>query len=169
MGVLKYPLRSKPGGWNMVKLVVKTLEDTVKRWVEETPKRAAYYELYTPAAGKRWEEHTVGAMDTYKAAVTAIGIERRFAGGVRRVGAPKFVNKVKKVGIARFGPGIVAAEDYYKGGIDPFLKRLAEIDVPERKPRGDPANLKRVEVIFKELHELRLKRLAELIGMAAAS
>jgi len=153
----------------MVKMIVKTLEDTVKRWVEETPKRAAYYELYTPAAGKRWEDHTVAAMNTYKAAIAAPGVEKRFAGGVRRVGATKFVDKVKKVGITRFGPGVTAAKDYYNAGIAPFLKRLMEIDIPERKPRGDPANLARVEKIFKELHELRLKRLAELIGMAAAS
>jgi len=153
----------------MVKLKVKTLADTVKRWVTEAPKRAEYYKLYTPAAAEFWEEKAVLAAPTYKAAVTAIDIDKRFAGGIRRVGAKKFKNKVERVGIDRYGPGIAAAEDYYKTGIDPFLKRLTEIDVPERKPRGDPANLKRVEVIFKELHDLRLKRLAELIGMAAAS
>ena len=153
----------------MARLKVKSLGDTVERWVTETPRRADYYAKYTPAAAEDWEKNTVAAAPIYKAAVQAADIDKRFAGGVKRVGAAKFRRKVESVGKARFGPGIEAARDDYNAGIAPFLEVLTKLDVPERKPRGDPANLKRVEVIAKALHEERLKRLAALVGAGAAS
>jgi len=144
----------------MVKLRVKTLEDTTTKWTEEAPRRAPYYEKYTPPAAARWEANTIAAEATYKSAVTAPDIAKRFVGGVKRVKAAKFERKVKAVGVARFGPGIVAAKDDFNAGIKPYLEELAVIDVPARKPRGDPANMERVRAIFDALHKKRLALLA---------
>ncbi len=153
----------------MAKLKVKPLEDTVKRWVEETPKRSTYYERYTPEAAETWEKNAIGAAAIYKAAVQAADIDKRFAGGIKRVGAAKFRRKVTSVGVARFGPGITAAEEDYKSGIAWVIEELNKIEVPERKPRGDPSNYDRVRKIGEHLHKKRLERLAALIGAAAAS
>jgi len=146
----------------MVKPIVPELTDVVAKWVEEAPKRAPYYEKYAPAAAARWEAHTKAAKATYKAAVTAPGIEARFVGGVARVGAAKFERKVKAVGVARFGPGIVAAEADYSTGVAPFLAEIAKTEIPPRKPRGDIGNLERVKNIFVALHKKRLAILAAL-------
>jgi len=144
----------------MVKLIVKPLEDTVRRWVEETPRRSPYYEAYTPAAASRWEANATAAAPVYKAAVTAPDIDRRFAGGIKRVKASKFERKVRAVGVARFGPGITAAREDYSSGVSPYLSELAALDIPPRKPRGDPGNLERVRAIFDSLHKKRLALLA---------
>jgi len=145
------------------KLKVKPREDVVAKWVEEAPRRAPYYEKYTPPAADDWESKAADAAPVYKAAVTAPDIDVRFKGGIKRVGAAKFKRKVLSVGVARFGPGITAAKEDYDVGVAPFLEELAVIDVPERKPRGDPANIKRVEAIFTALHKKRLAMLAALI------
>jgi len=144
----------------MVKVTVKPKEDVVAKWVEEAPKRAVYYEKYTPPAAPKWEAETIKAESTYKAAVTAPGIEKRFIGGVKRVGAAKFERKVTAVGIARFGPGIEAAKDDYDKGVTPFLAEIAATDIPERKPRGDPANWERSKKLGLALHKKRLALLA---------
>ncbi len=153
----------------MPKLKVKSIEDTTKRWVEETPKRATYYERYTPAAAEDWEKNAVAAAPIFKTAVQAADIDKRFAGGIKRVGAAKFKRKVTSVGVARFGPGITAAEDDYRSGMSWVIEELSKIEVPERKPRGDPSNYERVKKIGDHLHKERLKRLAALIGAASAS
>ncbi|MEM4469070.1 MAG: hypothetical protein QXS32_08410 [Candidatus Nezhaarchaeales archaeon] len=96
----------------------------------------------------------------YKAAVTMPGIEKRFAGGVKKAGAEKFAGKVTAVGVDRYPRGVEAAKPDYAKGIAPYLEELAKIDVPERRPRGDPANLKRVEAIAVALNKKRLAELA---------
>jgi len=146
------------------KLIVPTAAEIAKKWKDVTPARAVYYEEKTPLAGDLWEANAKAAKGTYKAAVTAPKIEERFAGGIGRVGAAKFVRKVKAVGIDRFGPGVEAAEVDMREGFAPYRDVLDGLVVPDRKPRGDIANLKIVEAIFKALHE---KRLA-LLGAAGA-
>jgi len=145
----------------MVKLVVKPVGKVVKKWVTEAPKRKDYYAEEAPAAAERWEGNTIAAKAIYKAAVTATGIDDRFAGGVKGK-APKFKRKVSTVGADRYPSGIEAAEPEYRAGMEWVIKKLSEIDVPERKPRGDPSNYKRVETIGDALHKERLARLAAL-------
>lgn len=143
------------------KLEVPTADVVSKKWAEVTPARAAYYESETPKAADLWESNTKGAKGTYKAAVADPKISDRFAGGVAGK-ADKFKRKVTDVGIARFGPGITAAEADMKTGVDPYLAVLAGIEVADRKPRGDPANYNIVKSIGDPLHKKRLALLGAL-------
>ena len=144
----------------MVKLVVPTLDEISKKWVDETPRRSVYYEKNAPAAAPRWAANAIAAEAVYKAAITAPGVEKRYAGGIKRVGAPKYERKIKEVGVARFGPGVTAAKLDFENGIKPYRDELAAIDIPTRKPRGDPGNLDRVRAIMEALHKKRLAILA---------
>ena len=144
----------------MQKPVVPTAEEVAKKWAEETPRRASYYEKNTPPAAERWAAETIAAADNYKSAVQAADIGKRFSGGVKRVGAAKFRRKVEAVGIGRFGPGVVAAEEDMKSGVDPYLVVIAATDIGARKPRGDPANYDRVKKIGDALNKKRLAVLA---------
>ncbi|MEM1518178.1 MAG: hypothetical protein QW789_03540 [Nitrososphaerota archaeon] len=144
----------------MPKLVVKSREETSAKWVEETPRRSTYYQRYTAAAAGQWEANTLAAATTYKNAISAPDIDRRFVGGVKRAGAAKFARKVTEVGVARFAPGVSAAKTDYESAIAPYLDELAKIDVPPRKPRGDPGNLDRVKAIFEALRKKKLAMLA---------
>lgn len=144
----------------MPKLIVPPTTEVVTKWSEETPKRATYYSKEAPAAAERQNANAIAAAPMYKAAVTAPDIDRRFAGGLKKAGPTKFRRKVEAVGVARFGPGVSAAKDDYSTGVDPYLKELATIEVPERKPRGDPANYDRVVKIGTALNKKRLALLA---------
>jgi len=144
----------------MAKLKVKAKEDVVGKWAEVTPARASYYEKYATVAGAEWEAKASAAAATYKSAVTAPDIDKRFQMGVKNAGAAKFERKVKEVGVGRFGPGVTAAKPDYDAKFAPYLAEIAAIEVPDRKPRGDPANLDRVKAIATALNKKRLAMLA---------
>lgn len=144
----------------MPKPVVPSAEDVAKKWGEETPRRSTYYEKNAPLAADRWEANASAAAKTFKAAVQATDIDKRFKGGIKKAGAAKFKRKVVDVGVARFGPGVTAAIEDMKDGVDPYLAVIAATEISERKPRGDPANYKRVEEIGDALHKKRLAMLA---------
>ena len=137
------------------KLVVPDTAYIAKKWAEETPKRSTYYEEKAPAAGDLWETNTVGAKGTYKAAVADPKIGDRFAGGAKGK-AEKFKRKIVDVGVARFGPGVAAAQPDMESGFAPYQAVLAAISVPDRKPRGDPSNYAIVQKIGDPLHKKRL-------------
>ena len=144
----------------MTKPIVPSADEVAKKWADETPRRATYYEKATPPAADRWATNTTAAADNYKAAVQAVDIAKRFAGGIKRVGSAKFKRKVEAVGIARFGPGVSAALEDMKTGVDPYLAVIGATEIPDRKPRGDPANYERVKKIGTALNTKRLALLA---------
>jgi len=144
----------------MPKPIVPTAEDVAKKWAEETPRRSSYYEKETPAAADRWATEAAAAAENFKAAVQAADIGRRFAGGIKKVGATKFKRKVEAVGVTRFGPGVSAAVEDMKTGVDPYLAVIAATELGARKPRGDPGNYDRVKKIGDGLHAKRLAVLA---------
>ena len=137
------------------KLTCPSADEVAKKWGEVTPGRSAYYEANTPIASSKWEGNTIAAKGTFKAAIQAPGIENRFAGGVRGQ-ASKFARKVTDVGVARFGPGVSAAVTDMSTGFSPFATLINTITVPDRKPRGDPANYEIVKKIGDPLHKKRL-------------
>jgi len=135
-------------------------DEVAKKWKDETPRRASYYEKNTPPAAAAWEANASAAAPTYKSAVQATDIDKRFKGGIKKAGAGKFQRKVTSVGVARFGPGVEAAEGDMKTGVEPFLSVIAATEISERKPRGDPSNYARVKEIGDALHKKRLALLA---------
>jgi len=143
----------------LVKVDVPSAEQVAKKWVEEAPKRAVYYKENTIGSGSKWESETGKAADTYKAAVQAADIGKRFKGGVKGKGA-KFDRKVEDVGATRYGPGIQAAEEDMKTGVSDYLSEIAATDIDERGPRGDPGNWARSQKIGDALHKKRLAKLA---------
>lgn len=111
-------------------------------------------------AGGDWESGATAATKTYKAAVSAGDIDKRFSGGIKKAGAAKYNRKVKDVGVGRFGPGVSAAKSDMESNVAPYLTELGAIEVPERGPRGDAGNLERVRKIMDSLHKKRIAALA---------
>ena len=135
---------------------VKPLADVVKKWVDVTPARAAYYEQEASVAGTDWEKGATAAAAAFKAGVAAPNIEKMFTGGIKRAGAAKYERKVKAVGVTRFGPGVIAAEPDFSTGVEPMLATIAAITLAPRQPRGALANYARVQAIGVELNKKRL-------------
>ena len=142
------------------RISVKSASDIAKKWADVTPARASYYEVEAPAAAAEWEANTVAAGGTYKAGISVAGIEKRYVGGAKRAGAEKFRRKVVAVGVARYSPGVGAAEEDMAKGIAPFRDKLDGFEIPDRGPRGSPGNYAIVEKVGSMLHKERLAVLA---------
>lgn len=148
-------------------MAIKVKESGVSasKWSENAARASTEYAERAAASADEWARNTAAAADTYHQAVTAPGIEKRFARGVTRAGAAKFARKIVDVAKDRFAPGIAAAVGDYSAGVEPYLSTIAALTLSKRKPRGDPANYRRVEEVGKALNA---KRLA-LLGVSGSS
>lgn len=140
----------------MAKAKIRSVEEIAAKWKEVTPGRAGYYEAGIENPLEDWETNTKLAQGAYKAAVTASDIAARFIGGVARAGTAKWKRKAMAVGPRRFTEGVAVAEEDFRIGFAPHQAVIAATELPERKPRGDPANWGRSEVIGKALNKKRL-------------
>lgn len=147
----------------MVKAKIGTAEKIAEKWLEVTPGRSNYYESGVRDPDEDWETNTVAAGPAFKAAMSAVDIVKRFVGGAKKVGTAKWQRKSLDLGVGRFGPGVLAGGDDFKDGFAPFVPVIAAVEMPARKPRGDPGNYDRGKAIGDALHK---KRLA-LIGAGA--
>lgn len=142
---------------------IKTVATSTTKWSENAGRAAEEFAVNAEAAASEWQSKTVAAAGNFHAAITAPGMKERFAKGVTRAGAAKFARKIRDVARDRFAPGVAAAITDYSAGVEPFFSTIAALTLSARKPRGDPANYRRVEEVGKALNA---KRLA-LLGVGA--
>ena len=143
---------------------VKSSDAASTKWGENAARAATEFAANAEAAAEDWARLTAASADNFGQAITAPGIKNRFRAGVVKAGAAKFARKIRDVAKDRFGPGVTAAVPDYKGGVEPFFATLASLTLSLRKPKGDPANYRRVEEVGKALNA---KRLAMLGGGGA--
>jgi len=135
---------------------VKDVTMSTSKWGDNAARAAESFAVEAEAGAEAWAKNTAAATDTFHQAITAPGIKERFKRGVTRAGAAKFARKVRDVGRDRFAPGVAAATEDYKANVEPYFNTIASLTLSTRKPRGDPANFKRVEEVGKALNAKRL-------------
>ncbi len=140
-------------------LKVKSVDASTEKWRDNAGRSAEAFATEAEASAEAWARNTAASADTFHQAITAAGIKERFRRGVTRAGAAKFARKIRDVARDRFAPGVAAAEADYKAGAEPYLQTIAGLTLSGRKPRGDPANYRRVEEVGKALNAKRLAML----------
>ncbi len=135
---------------------VKSAAEIAAKWGRVTPQRQADYEAGATVAGAKQNANAIAAAKAFQSAVQAANIGQMFAGGLRKAGADKYNRKVKEVGVARFGPGVIAAQPDMASGMAPMVETIAAITPPARAPRGDISNRARSEVYQVALNKKRL-------------
>jgi len=135
---------------------VKSVADVAAKYAEVTPGPQKYYEANASVAGVNWQAGTQAASKSFQQAITSGDMEKKFLGGIKRAGAEKYNRKVKDVGVARYGPGVQAAQTDYANGVSPYLDEISKLTLPARAPRGDVSNLQRSAVVAKALNAKRL-------------
>ncbi|KKN22375.1 hypothetical protein LCGC14_0915670 [marine sediment metagenome] len=140
-------------------LKVKPIDASATKWMDNASRSAEAFATEAEASAEAWARNTAAAADTFHQAISAPGIKERFRRGVTRAGAQKFARKIRDVARDRFAPGVTAALADYKAGAEPYLQTIAGLTLSSRKPRGDPANYRRVEEVGKALNAKRLAML----------
>ncbi len=145
-------------------LKVKPIDASTEKWSDNAGRAADRFAIEAEASAELWATNTVKAADTFGQAISAPGIKERFRRGVAKAGAAKFARKIRDVAKDRFGPGVSFASVDYKDGAAPYYSTLAALTLDARKPRGDPANYRRVEQVGKALNAKRLALLGASAG-----
>lgn len=145
------------------KLKIAATGTITDKWVDVTPGRAGYYESAVKVAGADWESGAVLSQSNYKAAISAPDIAKRFVGGIKNAGAAKYERKAGTLGKDRFGPGVSAAKEDFNTGFAPYRDVIEGLEVPDRKPRGDPSNYE----IGKKVGDALFKKRIALLGATA--
>lgn len=136
-------------------MIVPNAARIAKKWARVTPERTEDYEDGVRNPLRDWATETTAAEDNYEAGVKAAITRKAFGKGVNRVGTAKQKAKTILKGIPRWPEGVRVAESDMQAGMEPVVKVLEDLTLPQRYPTGDPRNIKRVEVIQQALHKLK--------------
>lgn len=135
---------------------IKSLARIVKKWTTVTPGRQDEYIEGVKAPRRDWETETIKAEAAYEAGLRASLADKRFGSGVKRVGSKKWKEKTLSKGPGRWAEGVSISGDDYARGFGPYAEVIAGLILPPRKATGDPANIARVAIIAKALHDKKL-------------
>jgi hypothetical protein len=129
-----------------------------KKFVARASAATNDYKTGVEAAGQDWQANTERSGDNYAAGVQqAIG-DKRFERGVQAAGAAKFVTRASTLGAQRFPTGVGAAEADFAKGAAPYLDALKSMELPPRRPKGDPGNQARAQAVAMRLRAIKVGR-----------
>jgi hypothetical protein len=135
---------------------VKDAATSAAKFTQRGAAAAGDYQSGVRGAGAKWQQATGAAAENYAAGVQdAIG-RGAFARGVSKAGGAKFETKASTVGARRFPEGIRDAGPAFQEGVQPYLQVIAGLTLPPRRPKGDPANFQRVQVIGEALRRRKV-------------
>lgn len=126
---------------------IKSMSATGKKWAEKAAASSGEYELGVRNPKIDWAAATAGAVDSYKAGITASLTNDSYKKGVQRAGTAAWQKGAIEKGTARFGPGVQVAQPDYEKGFAPFHKAIESTTLPTRYARRDPRNIERVRVM----------------------
>lgn len=135
---------------------VKSLDRTVRKWERQSAAATPEYQAGIEDPRADWADATQAAEGSYeKGVVSAIG-RKAFGKGVRAAGTDKWRRGALNKGVQRWAAGISASLDEYRRGYEPYRQVIENTKLPPRGPKGDPANIARVAVMAKALHDKKL-------------
>jgi hypothetical protein len=135
---------------------IKDTNSLATKYVQRAGAAASDYKDGVSAAGSDWETNTKAAADNYAAGVQqAIG-DGRFIKGVSAAGSSKFVTRASTLGAQRYPTGVGAAQNDWAKGAQPYLDALKGMDLPPRRPKGDPGNQARANAVATRLRSMKV-------------
>jgi len=103
-----------------------------------------------------WAQATAAAEKNYNSAVQAAISRGSFGKGVQKAGSKSWQEGALTKGPTRWAEGVRLAVPKYEKNFSPFREVIQRTTLPPRGPKGDPANIQRVAVMAKALHDAKL-------------
>ena len=130
----------------------KSLEATTAKWQKNVANASQDYADGVANPRNDWEAATKKAAGIYKEAVIKAANEGKFERGVAGKGA-KWAHNAATKGVERWPGGVAQAGPEYSSGMGKVLSALNGVQLPAKRPAGDPANLQRVAAVNKAVHD----------------
>lgn len=135
---------------------IKSMDRINSKWVRVTSGAGAEYEEGVRNPSADWQKETASANAAYKAGLQKSIAADSFLKGVNSAGTSKWQDMAIAKGPSRFTQGVALAVDAYSAGFAPYRQTIQGLTLPPRGPKGDPANINRVAVVAKALHDKKL-------------
>lgn len=135
---------------------IKDTGTLAKKFVRNAGAAAGDYKDSVAQSGQDWEANTKAGADNWATGTQQAIADGRFARGVGNAGAAKFVARATTLGAQRYPTGVGAAEGDWAKGAQPYLDALKSIDLPLRRPKGDPQNQQRANVVAQKLRSMKV-------------
>lgn len=100
-----------------------------------------------------WQSQTLAAKERHKAAVTQSLSRDDWGKGVAATPSSYQQQQAATLGPARYQQGVSQAASRYEQAVAPYLDTIANLNLPPRGPKGDPANMQRAAMVAKALHD----------------
>lgn len=137
---------------------IKDAGSLAKKFVQRAAAAGGDYKEGVTNAGGDWETQTRAAGENYAQGVQAAIAGKRFEKGVGNAGAAKYTTRAGTVGAQRYPQGVQLAEGAWAQGTQPYLQALASMNLPPRRPKGDPGNYARANAVAQQLRDMKVGR-----------
>jgi hypothetical protein len=136
-------------------LKVKDSAASRDKFIARGSSAAGDYASGVKGAGPAWAQGASAGADNYAAGVQDAITRGAFARGVQQAGPAKYEGRASTVGAQRFPQGIRDAGPAWEAGTKPYLDTLSSLTLPPRRPKGDPGNFLRAQVVGEALRRRR--------------
>lgn len=133
-----------------------TAGNVAAKWAAVTGSRTSEYEAGVKNPRKDWAQATAAAADAYKEGVTQSIARGAFAKGVNAAGNKAYLDGATQKGPGRFAEGVALGQNTFATKIAPVLQTIESTALPQRYPKGDPRNIKRVEAVTQALRKMKV-------------
>ena len=135
---------------------VKDAGASATKFANRASAAAGDYAAGVQGAGQSWQQNTAASGDAYAQGVTAAISRKAFEGGVAKAGAAKYTANAAGKGAQRYPQGVSAAGPAWQAAVGKYLQVIAGLTLNPRRPKGDPANLTRVQQVTQALRSAKL-------------
>lgn len=135
---------------------VKDAATAAAKFVSRAQNAAPDYTKGVTGAGTTWQAHSAAAGDAWGAGVQAAVANQRYTKGVTRVGGGKWEAAATTKGAQRYPQGVAMAGPAWQANTGPYLDTIASLNLPPRRPKGDPANFQRAQMVADALRKKKV-------------
>jgi len=131
---------------------IKPIENIKAKYKAKTSAAGGDYADGIKFPGRDQGEAAAAASQTWRDAVSAPGVQERFAERARESTA-KWSKNASTLGARRYTEGTSNAVEEFGKNVQASLSIIASTELPARFPKGDPRNLDRVRVLNENLRK----------------
>jgi hypothetical protein len=135
---------------------VKDGASAAQKFVQRAAAAAQDYTNGVKGSGALWESQTAASADTWGAGVQAAISAGRFQKGVHAAGGAKFESNATGKGSQRYPQGVQLAGPAWQAHTQPFLDTISSLTLPPRRPKGDPTNMQRAQMVADALRKKKV-------------
>jgi len=135
---------------------IKPMQTIADKWSVVAGRSGDAYQAGVESPRKDWKTATQAGNANWKTATQAAIARDGFKTGVDKSSSQTWQEGAINKGVSRYGAGVLLGRDKYEKGFAPYADVISRTLLPDRKPKGDPANIQRVGVMAKALHDAKL-------------